>query len=153
MLALAGGSAALLSPGLTRAKLTSSGREIFAAVARGALEGALPQDAGARASSIAGLVDRIDALIATLPPHVQDELAQLLSLLASAPGRIAFADLRPTWSAATAAQVQASLHSMRTSSIALRQQAFLALPEIVGAAYFSEPSTWSLLGYPGPVAI
>jgi hypothetical protein len=42
---------------------------------------------------------------------------------------------------------------MRGSGIALRQQAFLALREIVNAAYFSEPSTWAVLGYPGPLAI
>lgn len=151
-LAVAGGSVALLAPALSNAKLTSSGREVFRAVARGVLDGTLPRDA-TQDQSIAALLDRIDALIANLPPHAQGELAQLLALLASAPGRVAFAGLSPPWSEATVAQVQASLESMRGSGIALRQQAFLALREIVNAAYFSEPSTWAVLGYPGPLTI
>ena len=42
---------------------------------------------------------------------------------------------------------------MRVSSISLRQQAYQALHDIVGGAYFSDAQTWGLLGYPGPLKI
>ena len=39
------------------------------------------------------------------------------------------------------------------STLSLKQQAYQALHDIVGAAYFSDPGTWALLGYPGPKMI
>ena len=42
---------------------------------------------------------------------------------------------------------------MRLSTISLRQQAYQALHDIVGSAYFSDAGTWSMLGYPGPLKI
>ena len=49
--------------------------------------------------------------------------------------------------------MQAALEGMRFSSLALRQQAYQALHEIVGGAYLSDESTWVAVGYPGPLAI
>ena len=88
-----------------------------------------------------------------MPSHAQQELSQLLALLASGVGRRALAGLSSDWSAASTAEIQRALQTMRTSSIALRQQAYHALHDITGAAYFSDRSTWSLLGYPGPIDI
>jgi hypothetical protein len=42
---------------------------------------------------------------------------------------------------------------MRVSGITLRQQAYQALHDIVGGAYFSDVGTWGLLSYPGPPKI
>jgi hypothetical protein len=42
---------------------------------------------------------------------------------------------------------------MRVSALSLRQQAYQALHDIVGSAYFSDPRTWGILGYPGPPKI
>jgi hypothetical protein len=148
-LAIGGGSLALLRPGLQGGRLTSSGREVFAAVARAVLDGTMPQEATALEASLA----RIDALIAALPPHAQVELSRLLALLASAPGRRTFAGLTNRWAEATVPQVQEALQAMRVSRVSLRQQAYQALHDIVGAAYFSDETTWARLGYPGPVAI
>ena len=85
-----------------------------------------------------------------LPPHVQAELSQLLGLLCTAPGRFGLAGLVPAWADASEAQLQAALEGMRQSGLALRQQAYLGLHEIVGGAYFSDESTWASVGYPGP---
>ncbi|MEO8653744.1 MAG: hypothetical protein ABI409_06430 [Ramlibacter sp.] len=41
----------------------------------------------------------------------------------------------------------------RTSGLDLRRQAYQALHDIVGSAYFSDPGTWSFLGYPGPLKL
>lgn len=149
-LAAGGGALALISaPGFADGKLSAGARHVFAGAARGLLQGTMPEDPRAADA----LLGRIEGLVANLPPHAQDELSQLLALLASAPGRRGFAGLPPDWPEASAAQVQAALQSMRTSQLALRRQAYQALHDIVGAAYFSEPATWAVLAYPGPVAV
>jgi hypothetical protein len=94
---------------------------------------------------------RLNDSIAALPPHTQAELAQLLSVLASAPGRWALAGLPTDWADASVDQVRAALLDMRHSRLALRQQAYLALRELTCAAYFADPSTWMALGYSGPM--
>lgn len=152
-LLLVGGSLALLQPGVRGAKLTPAGRDVFSGAARGLLAGTLPASSEAQVPAIVALLDRIDGLVANLPPHAQQELSQLLSLLEAAPGRRAFAGLGKPWSEADVNDIQAALQSMRLSSISLRQQGYQALHDIVGAAYFSDPSTWTALAYPGPLAI
>lgn len=153
VLAAGGGALAWIEPGLREGRLTASGREVFGPVANALLDGSLPGEPGAHAVALAGLLDRIDALVGALAPHAQAELSQLLALLASGAGRLALADLRQPWAQASVAEIHASLQGMRFSSLALRQQAYHALHDIAGGAYFSHASTWGLLGYPGPVAI
>ena len=97
--------------------------------------------------------DRVDTLVSALPSHARGELSQLLALLATAAGRRGLAGLAAGWPDASIEQLQAALESMRRSSLAVRQQAYHALHDICGAAYFSDASTWSVLGYPGPVAV
>jgi hypothetical protein len=57
------------------------------------------------------------------------------------------------WAQASVPELQAALQDMRASRISLRVQGYLALHDLVGAAYFSEPATWAVLGYPGPTKI
>jgi hypothetical protein len=153
VLLVAGGATTLLRPGLERGALTPAGREVFAAVGFAVLDKTLPAPGPQLDVAVAGLLGRIDVLISTLPQHVQNELSQLLSLLASTPGRLALSGLAQPWTQATVTEVQAALDDMRFSTLALRQQAYSALHEITAAAYFSDPSSWSLLGYPGPIKI
>ena len=153
LLALAGGAAALLQTGLQNGKLSQTGREVFRAVGRAVLDGSLPSDDAARQIALDDLLDRIDVLTLALPPHAQAELSQLLSLLASPPGRRTLAGLGEAWPLASEAHIQQALQGMRLSILALRQQAYAALHDITAAAYFLDASTWSQLGYPGPPRI
>lgn len=153
LLALAGGAAALLQPGLEDGSLSAAGRGVFAAVAEAVLDRSLPVDPAARQMALNGLLHRIDVLVHSLPPHAQSELSQLLSLLASAAGRRALAGLVQPWAEASVADVQQVLQGMRLSSLALRQQAYAALHDITAGAYFSDQASWSMLGYPGPLKI
>ena len=50
-------------------------------------------------------------------------------------------------------EIGAALQSMRASGMALRQQAYLGLHDIVCAPYFSGDESWAVLGYPGPIAL
>ena len=153
VLAAAGGAASLLQPGLKDGRLTETGRTVFRAVSRGVLEGTLPTEGPLRTNALDELLQRVEELTSALPPHAQDELAQLLSVLASAPGRRVMVGLEESWNFATDEQVRNALQSMRVSRLALRQQAYAALHDITAAAYFTEVSTWAQLGYPGPMKI
>ena len=153
VLLVAGGTAALLQPGLAGGSLSASGREVFSAVGRAVLDKTLPADDGARHIALNGLLSRVDVLVQSLPPHAQAELSQLLALLASVAGRRALAGLGQPWDQASIADIQQSLQDMRLSRLALRQQAYAALHDITAGAYFSDPVSWPLLGYPGPMKI
>jgi hypothetical protein len=153
VLALGGGAVALVTPGLAQGRLTPDARVVVRAVATGVLDGVLPSQAAQRGPALDALLARVDTLVGALPVHAQGELSQLLALLATGVGRRSLAGLGTAWPDASVAQVQAALQSMRTSSLALRQQSYLGLHDIVGAAYFSDPSTWGALGYPGPVEV
>lgn len=152
VLAVGGGALALLAPGLEDGKLSRRGRQVMAAIGQAMLDGSLPAGEQA-AAELEGLLARVDRLVGALPPHAQSELSQLLALLGSSGGRRGLAGLHEDWHAAPMARRQNALQAMRVSRLALRQQAYQALHEIVGSAYFSEPATWRVLGYPGPLQI
>jgi hypothetical protein len=150
VLAVGGGALALMQPGLRDGSLSPGGREVFSGAARGLLDGSLPAEPQGLARALDALLARIDSLVAGLPPHVQSELSQLLAILASGGGRRALAGLAQPWPQASVAEIQQALQALRVSAISLRQQAYHALHEIVGSAFFSDAQTWGLLGYPGP---
>lgn len=153
VLAVGGGMLAALQPGLRDARLSDAGRDVFAGSSRALLDGSLPAGGAGQQRALEGLLERIDAVIAALPPHAQSELSQLLAILASSAGRRALAGLATPWPQASVAEIQQALQDMRVSGISLRQQAYQALHDIVGGAYFSDAQTWGLMGYPGPINI
>lgn len=153
VLLLAGGGIALLHPGLDEGRLTVAGREVFGAVARAVLDGSLPKAAAPQAEALQAHLQRLDDALGAFPAEVQAELSQLLAILASAPGRLGLAGFYAPWPRASVAEIQSALQSMRTSSLALRQQAYHALRDLTNAAYYADPQAWLQLGYPGPRAI
>jgi len=152
-LAVVGGAAVLIQPGLERSALTATGRGVFRAIGLAVLDKTLPEQPAAKEAALTGLLSRIDILVGALPPYAQAELSQLLSVLGSGAGRLALTGMRTPWANASVQDLQAALQNMRLSSLALRQQAYAALHDITAGAYFSEPDTWVLLGYPGPQKI
>ena len=76
VLALAGGAAVLLQPGLEQGRLSASARALFTSLGRAILQGTLPADAQARSRALEAMVERIDALAVNLPVPVQAELSQ-----------------------------------------------------------------------------
>ena len=153
LLALAGGTLALVTPGRKGGELTAPARAMFAALARTVLGSLLPGDAAAQSKAIEGHLARIQATVAGLPPAMQAEVDELITIVSSAPGRLALVGLGSDWSSATAADIAAALQSMRSSSLALRQQAYHALRDMTNASYFADASTWPAIGYPGPRAL
>jgi hypothetical protein len=153
ILAAGGGLVSLVQPGLDGGRLTAAGRRVMANVARAILDGTLPTAPALNAAALAGLLVRIDTLVAGLPAHAQQELSQLLALLHSGAGRRWLAGLDQDWEVADIPAIQHALQGMRTSTSTLRQQAYHALHDICGGAYFADRSTWADLGYPGPLAV
>jgi hypothetical protein len=133
--------------------LMPSGEILFEAVARAVLDGSLPTAPASRSAVLTAHVARVADTIRGFAPHAQAELAQLLQLLDSAPGRRWFANLTTPWADATVDELQAALETLRRSTWDLRQQAYHALRDLTNAAYYAEPGTWAGLGYPGPVPV
>ena len=153
LLVVAGGGLALLQPGLVRGRLTPAARAVFHAVARLVLDGSLPAVGAERDAALQAHLGRLDAVLANFPDATRAELSQLLALLVAGPGRRLLAGLHADWADATTTELAQAMHQMRTSSLALRQQTYHALRDLTNAAFYADSATWSLLGYPGPVAL
>lgn len=150
LVAVAGGTLALVQPARRDAAFTEPAQAMLRAVARAVLGPLLPTQPAAETAALAGFMARLQTTIAGMPVPMQAEVDELLTIVASAPGRRALVGLSDTWADAPTTAVTAALQDMRLSSLAVRQQAFHALRDLTNAAYFSDPSTWALIGYPGP---
>ncbi len=150
VLALTGGAIALIRPGIDAGRFTDAARGVLLAAGRAVLDGSLQAAPNRESAGLGDLPRRIEVLVTQLPPHAQDEISQLMALLSSAIGRTTFAGLATPWEDASTADIQVCLQGMRTSRLALRRQAYQALHDLIGAAYFSDADTWPMLGYPGP---
>jgi hypothetical protein len=125
--------------------LGEADREVLAAIAPAILAGT-----GAAGPAFAAAIGSVDRAIAGLPPHLQDEVRQLLALLASWPGRRWVAGVGVPWREASVAEVSAFLERWRFSRWALLQQGYHALHDLVLAAWYAWPDSWPAIGYPGP---
>ncbi len=153
VMAVAGGTLALVRPGRQAGVLTPPARAMFTAVARAVLGEQLPAPAAAQAHALEAHLSRVQATIAGLPPAMQAEVDELVTIVCSAPGRVALVGLMSDWAAASTADVALALQGMRESSLALRQQAYHALRDMSNASYFADATTWPSIGYPGPRAL
>lgn len=149
-LTAAGGLALLWQPAMRDGQLTPQTRSMWLALAPAVLDGLLPPDPSARQQALGAWLQRLQGTLDGLPPALQGEVAELMTVLVTAPGRRALTGLASAWERADVAEVRAALQSMRLSSWTLRQQAYRALRDLTNAAWFADPSTWARIGYPGP---
>lgn len=150
---LVGAGANGLTPALGQGGLTPAGEGLVSAVARAMLQGSLPEEGPDAATELAALGRRFEDLVQGLPAHTQGEVHDLLAALIHPLGCLALCGQRLDWSRASRQEVQSVLGDMQGSTIGVRRQAYLALHDLIGGAYFAAPHTWTLLGYPGPVAV
>ena len=153
VLALAGLSLTWIKPPRHDGRLSGAARELMAAVASAVLDDALPAVPAPRAAALAAHLKRLEATLAGMPPHMQEEIDQLMALLITSPGRLALTGLGTPWRDAERAQVQAALQGLRHSGLALRQQVFHALRDLTNGTYFADADSWRVIGYPGPRSI
>ena len=146
-----GGTALLLAAGCTKGPAGNA--EVVRALVPVVLAGALPAEARARAEAIGETVEAFDRAVAGLAPAIQDEIGDLLGLLAFPPTRIAVAGLWPRWSEASAADIGAFLDGWRASRFELKRSGYRALTQLIQGSWYDNPRAWPLIGYPGPPAI
>lgn len=133
--------------------LSASGRQIFRAVAATVLDGSLPADGREREAQLDQHLQRLDIVLNALPAPTQREIGQLLSLMGNPITRYPLTTLVPAWPDATPAEASQALDAMRRSTNTLRQQAYHAIRDLTNAAFYADPTSWPLMGYPGPTTL
>jgi hypothetical protein len=118
-------------------------------VATALLGSALSADAPLRAAELARVNTAIGGLIDSFPPSTRKEIGDLFGLLDLKLARAALG-YSGDWLDAEAPAVAQFLYGLRDSSIALKQQAYFALHDMVLGSFYAEPKTWAAMGYPGP---
>jgi hypothetical protein len=126
--------------------------ELFRALTPVVLGDALPQDAVIHDPLVAETLMRLDGACFLLEPHAQAELVKLFDLLHLRITRWLTTGVSSPWSVAEAADVECFLERWRDSSIGVFNAGFRILTKLVAASYYAIPATWSLSGYPGPLA-
>ena len=115
------------------------------------LAGSLPADAAARRAAVAATTDHVHKAILGLPLTSQKEIQDLFGLLALAPARRALTGVSGAWANATDAQVGSFLQDWRFHSLDMLQSAYHALHDLIIGSWYADPSSWSAIGYPGPM--
>jgi hypothetical protein len=126
---------------------------IVAALVPVVLAGVLPVAAEARRTAIRETVDAFGRAVSGLAPGVQEEIAQLFSLLGLPPTRVALAGVWTTWDDASPADIIQFLDRWRTSRFDLLRAGYQALTRLLQASWYGNPSSWAHLGYPGPPSL
>jgi hypothetical protein len=94
-------------------------------------------------------VATIDAFCRRLDPEISGPLPLALRLFEYGP--IVFDLSFSRFSRMSDAQKDASLEAWMTSRLGLRRMAFLALRNLALLGYYTQPESWPLIGYQGPL--
>lgn len=129
---------------------TADRTTVLRAIVPAILAGALPEDDAPRRQVIRRAIEGTTTAIGTLSPPVQDELAQLFTLMAAAPTRLALTGLAAGWDEASPEDVARFLSRWRTHRLALLQTAYLALHDLVTGPFYADEANWAAIGYGGP---
>jgi hypothetical protein len=148
-----GSAGAFADEGFTYRVLSVGDRATVAALAVPMLGSAIPPESAARERAIVAVVRGVDVAVAGLPPSVQEEIAQLFSLLQFPVTRALAAGVWTSWERAGDAAVTAFLTRWRFSGIALFRSGYQALHQLVSASWYGNGASWSRIGYPGPPAV
>jgi hypothetical protein len=131
------------------AALVNDHAAMLRVVAAAILGPALPAAGSERQAVIGRVVAATGVLIDNFPASTRREVADLFSLLALKPARMLLG-YGGEWRDGDVPAVASFLEGLRDSSIALKQQAYFALHDMVFGSYYAEPLTWVPTGYPGP---
>lgn len=140
------------SPSPQRFVLDGEARAALGAIVPAILSGALPLEPAERKTAIAATVEGVHTAISNLPLAVQKEVQDLFGLLALAPARRLLTGISGGWAGASEAEVAAFLQEWRLHRFALLRTAYGALHDLALGAFYAQPSSWSAIGYPGPMA-
>lgn len=114
------------------------------------LAGALPEDPKSRAIAIREVVEAFDRAVSALSPAVQKEVDQLFSVFRFGPSRLAFTGLWMPVEESPVEEVAAFLTRWRTSRFEIQRAGYQALTQLIQASWYDNPTSWAVIGYPGP---
>ena len=114
------------------------------------LEGSLPEEPEARARAIRETVEGFDRAVSGLSPATQKEVDQLFGVLRFTPTRLAFTGLWSPVEESPPEEVAAFLTRWRHSRLEIQRAGYQALTQLIQAAWFDNPTSWGVIGYPGP---
>jgi hypothetical protein len=134
----------------TRSPGSGSQTPLLTALVPVFLAGALPPDGLARDALITRTVAGVAKAVAGLAPASQKEIGELFDLLGFAPTRFIATGIWSDWPEASPQAIGAFLESWRHSRFALFRSAYAALHDLVFAAWYARPETWTAIAYPGP---
>lgn len=97
--------------------------------------------------------ERVDAFLGMSHAGVQRDVKRLLELFDSALLGLVLDGSPTRFRTASAATQDARLSAWARSRLDVRRTGFRALRRLICSAYYSSPSTWGALGYPGPPAL
>ena len=151
------GTAASLGSGLAiwgwQHSLTpdSSNRDlVLSALLPALLYGALPQDATLASAELNRTKTAINDFLPFLPLRQQQELHQLFNLLANHISQLGLSGHLSSLPELSIAQRLQLLNQWRDSYLALMQQAYHGLRELLYGAYYGQSEHWQALGYSAP---
>ena len=114
------------------------------------LAGAIPAEGPARAAAIRETVAGFDRAVSGLSPSVRREVDDLFGLFRFAPMRIALTGLWSPIEESSPEDLATFLARWRASSFEIQRAAYMALTQLIQAAWYDNPSAWAAIGYPGP---
>ena len=131
-------------------KISAGDAEAITVIAVAVLAGNLPVDNASRQAAVSEIVAAFDRTVAGLPPAIQAEVEQLLSLLTFGLTRRFVVGIATPWPLAGEIEVKAFLDSWRNSRFATLQQGYQALVRVLIACWYGNPRSWTNIGYTGP---
>jgi len=149
LLATAGAAWRLARPSAPAgtAALDDGARQVLAAIVPVILAGVLRPGT----ADVAAAVERTAVAVAGLPLDTQQEIRDLFALLTLAPARRLLAGVPGGWSKARPEDVAAFLQSWRLHRVKLLRSAYQALHDLVAGPWYAHESSWTAIGYPGPL--
>jgi len=96
-----------------------------------------------------GAIASIDAFCRSLDPELTGQLPLALRLFEWGP--FLFDWTFTPFTRMSDAERDASLRAWMTSRLAIRRQAFLAVRNLCLLGFYSQPETWRMIGYQGPL--
>jgi hypothetical protein len=123
---------------------------LMRAVVGAHLEWALPQGGNAiRLDAIDRTIAAADRYFSSYSPAVQAEALQGFDLIGLAPVRW-LGGLWSSWESASTADVNRYLEGLRTGRFSLSRQLYQLIAGLAVVGWYSQPSSWAAIGYPGP---
>lgn len=123
---------------------------VLAAILPALLYGALPQDEQVAIAALQRTEQAVIEFMLFLPLRQQQQLDQLFNLLAHRVSRLGLTGYWQTLDSLTVSERLLMLQDWRDSYLAVLQQAYHGLRELLYGAYYGQPEHWQLLAYTAP---